>query len=123
MNMALVLPPIPTAGLTADDVSALTVRVRDQMLTTLRGISVQVPLSKLAPSSDPAERGSGLADQGTSISLAEVDSGVEMPSETVTPSKFETVSTTVSQLPKKDGSENGTETEEDEGMVLVGRPQ
>jgi lysophosphatidate acyltransferase len=122
-----ILPPVPTAGLTADEVSALTIRVRDQMLTTLRGISVQVPSSKSEQSPDPAERDSGLADQGTptpnSIAPGDDASGVNLPSETVTPSKFETASTTVSQLPKKEGSENGTETEEDEGMVLVGRPR
>jgi lysophosphatidate acyltransferase len=118
-----ILPPVPTTDLTADAVSALADRVRDQMLTTLREISIRVPSSELEQSPGPAEPDSGLADRATPTPFTSGDvSGVEVPNEVVTPPKYETVSTTVSQLPKE-GSENGTETEEDEGMVLVGRPQ
>jgi len=119
-----ILPPVQTTDLTADEVSALTDRVRGQMLAALREISIRVPSSELEQSSDPAEQDSAFADRTTPTPFAsgEVTSGVEVPNEVVTPPKYETISTTVSQLPKE-GSENGTETEEDEGMVLVGRPQ
>jgi len=117
-----VLPPISTTGLTTDEVSALATRVRDQMLTTLRGISINVPWRGVEKSlvtdsaDDPA-----IADQGTpSPSIPS-----EMPTEATvppSPTDIEAPSTDGSQI-LKDGSENGTETEEDDGMVLVGHPK
>jgi len=124
-----VLPPIPTTGVSIDDVSALANRVRDQMLTTLREISVTVPSSKMDKSpvtENPPD--AALADPGTTTTSipSEPAFRVETPTQTAavpTPTEMETASTTSSQVLKKDGSENGTETEEDEGMVLVGHPK
>lgn len=98
------------------------------MLTTLRQISVKYPSSKPRK---PADRSKSQAadlrpaDQGTPTPSApgEVASGVEIPKDaTVHHPKSDSGSTTSSQNFKQEGSENGTETEEDEGMVLVGRP-
>jgi lysophosphatidate acyltransferase len=117
-----VLPPISTTGLTTDEVSALATRVRDQMLTTLRGISINVPWrgvekSLVTDSADDA----AIADRSTpSPSIPS-----EMPTEATvppSPTDIEAPSTDGSQI-LKDGSENGTETEEDDGMVLVGHPK
>lgn len=93
------------------------------MLTTLREISVRVPSSELEQSSSPTEQDSAFADRATPTPFASGEdlSGVDVPNEVGAPPKYDTISTTVSQLPKE-GSENGTETEEDD-MVLVGRPQ
>jgi len=129
MYMFTVLPPIPTTGVSIDDVSALANRVRDQMLTTLREISVTVPSSKMDKSpvtENPPD--AALADPGTTTTSipSEPAFRVETPTQTAavpTPTEMETASTTSSQVLKKDGSENGTETEEDEGMVLVGHPK
>jgi len=112
-----VLPPVPTTGLTIDEVSALTTRVRDQMLATLREISVTVPLKESQELRVTGSLGDTTpVDQGTPTPTIPVE-----PTPTASPT--ESASTTASQVLRKDGSENGTETEEDEGMVLVGHPK
>lgn len=97
------------------------------MLTTLREISVRVPSRQPDKSPDSVEspRDPDPTDQGTPTLSAPNESvtEVEAQSGTTTPSQSETSSTTPSQFTGREGSENGTETEEDEGMVLVGRPQ
>jgi lysophosphatidate acyltransferase len=125
--MATVLPPIPTTGVTIDEVSALATRVRDQMLTTLREISVAVP-SEGSPVTESLIGDTTPADQGTPTPTIPIaipsEARIEEPSQiAVPPSPPEPASATASQVLRKDGSENGTETEEDEGMVLVGHPK
>ncbi|KAJ6561413.1 hypothetical protein DFH09DRAFT_1479729 [Mycena vulgaris] len=112
-----VLPPISTAGLTAADVPVLVTLVRDQMLAALIEISTNATpdLSRL-PLFQNEERVMEFVKRDYSsrprlhFVLFE---GKAMSRESLTDSAFEGVA----------GSENGTETEEDEeGMVLVGRP-
>lgn len=126
-----VLPPVYTTGLGAQDVSEVAARVRDQMVQALRDISPKVP--------------SGQAEKDTKY---EADISASQP-EAVTPqliSPPDKVQTSTQQIPtagsglessaslamssstsslhtwQSGGSENGGETEEDEGMILVGRP-
>jgi lysophosphatidate acyltransferase len=123
--MVLVLAPIPTTGITIDEVSALAARVRDQMLTTLREISVTVPARESEKSAVTESLGDAAsADLGTPTPTIPGESApqAELPTETAVPPS-PTASTIASQVLSKDGSENGTETEEEEGMVLVGRPK
>ncbi|KAG6336488.1 hypothetical protein ID866_2602 [Astraeus odoratus] len=120
-----VLPPIPTASLTAADVSDLAARVRDEMLDTLREISVKVVIAEKStgiqgttpePSSTVAELEE---DEGPAVTN-EVLSGVpETPSETTSESS-EFIK--AARGLKMDGSvsEYAAETD-DEGNVLVGR--
>lgn len=121
-----VLPPIQTVGLTGKDVSELAVRVREQMVSVLHDISThairpsnekqaesdhaaeiqaqkpiveeKVPASP-APSSTSQASGQGLFVSDSTVSLAS------------------SISTRRSR-----SSDNGADTEEDEGMVLVGKP-
>ncbi len=120
MLIGVALPPIQTKGLTPEDASALSLRVREQMLEALNEIS--------ASSSSPAKTekdSSPLATEAaetevvaeTKVDVTEGDSekpSVATGAQTSTPSE--------SGSDKARSSENGTETEEDEGMVLVGRP-
>ncbi|KAJ6536785.1 hypothetical protein DFH09DRAFT_1401417 [Mycena vulgaris] len=120
-----VLPPISTAGLTAADVPVLVTLVRDQMLAALIEISTNATpdLSRL-PLFQNEERVMEFVKRDYSsrprlhfnaAAMPEdaVFEGKAMSRESLADSAFESVA----------GSENGTETEEDEeGMVLVGRP-
>ncbi|KAG2156340.1 hypothetical protein DEU56DRAFT_766599 [Suillus clintonianus] len=121
-----VLPPISTAGLSVSDVPELTTLVRDQMLSTLREISVKVASEEdtkaaeqpgMKPDSPPAEE-----PDPTSATAAEVvsDEVPDAPSED--DSEIPSVGSSLSQSLRKEGSvsEYGTETD-DEGMVVVGR--
>jgi hypothetical protein len=116
VHTVTVLPPIPTAGLSIEDVSALSTRVRDQMLTTLREISVTVPSEK-PPLTEVL--GDAASTEGTPTPT--IPSEPTLRDEDSEPADM--ASATSSRVLQKDGSENGTETEEDEGMVLVGHPK
>ncbi|KAK7470130.1 1-acylglycerol-3-phosphate O-acyltransferase [Stygiomarasmius scandens] len=116
-----VLPPVPTDGLTAKDVPALIERVRGQMLENLRDISVKVPSDgpetstrDVPPAPQAIDSASPVARDDTTP--APPDSH---PLEVRSDSKDSISSSSGSS---RRPSENGTETEEDEGMVLVGRP-
>ncbi|KAJ7462117.1 1-acylglycerol-3-phosphate O-acyltransferase, partial [Mycena latifolia] len=127
-----VLPPVPTAGLTAADIPALVTLVRDQMLAALIDISTKAPA---APSS---KEPTPLLDPGSISAVTAVLSDVAseqvaaMPEDAVFEAKADAPAVPVSMSRESlassafegvAGSENGTETEEDdEGMVLVGRP-
>ncbi|EIW76203.1 acyltransferase-domain-containing protein [Coniophora puteana RWD-64-598 SS2] len=116
-----VLPPIPTAGLSKDDVADLTTRVRDTMLEALRDISVPVPAEvkadePLAKTGLPAKEevpseASKSAEQVVPVPSAEPSEGSS--SEAASPDLHR--SRTL-----KEGSEYGAETD-DEGNVLIGR--
>ncbi|KAF8827256.1 hypothetical protein HHX47_DHR5000997 [Lentinula edodes] len=126
-----VLPPIPTEGLTANDVPELAERVRDQMLDALRDISVKV---EPAPAEEPRD----LPPPTTSSDPALVSSpsntkeeGAFSPPDVNPEQVLEARTSSVVSIASSDSnhreqrsepSENGTETEEDEGMILVGRP-
>ncbi|KAJ7755912.1 1-acylglycerol-3-phosphate O [Mycena metata] len=111
-----VLPPIPTTDLTAADVPDLVTRVRDQMLATLIEIS-----TKASPSAPVPEKPIAPPNPASMSSVAAVMSDVVSDHSTVMPA--DAVFEAHAAVPAGGaGSENGTETEEDEGMVLVDRP-
>lgn len=98
------LPPIATVGLTAAEVSGLAARVHDQMLDALREIS-GVAAGR--------EEGAAKADEAEAVSA----------SPTLTDPSISSASIASSSLASsRAASERGVETEEDEGMILVGRP-
>ncbi|KAJ3828667.1 hypothetical protein F5880DRAFT_1472127 [Lentinula raphanica] len=133
-----VLPPISTEGLTNNDVPELAERVRDQMLNALRDISVKV--EKQAPAEQPRglqptfpnEFQSDPSSSLSSPNIVEVeDASSSVPDvhpeqilEATRTSSVVSISSSDSNHveQRSEPSENGTETEEDEGMVLVGRP-
>jgi len=108
-----VLPPIPTAGLESNDVSQLAIQTREKMVAALREIST--PASSDTPPPPPSKHAAPpLSIQPSQISV-EATSELGSERQLTTPEGSITSS-------RKEGSENGMETEEDEGMVLVGRP-
>ncbi len=154
--LLIVLPPIPTTGLTTADVTALSIRVHDQMVEALRQISVPVPSSS-APSSShkptsttppptssqshqsaPTSESTQPQDPLPSITASGPDTSTSDHPPSLSISRSESrASTTFSEelsspTSSRHGlegsgasgaSEAGTETEEDDGMVLVGRPR
>jgi len=110
-----ILPPIPTLGLKDTDVTELSVRTREQMIVALREISSPVTSSNDAPSQPPAKESQ--IDRTPTPSQMSVDTKSEIGTETSSPTPEGSVASS-----RREGSENGVETEEDEGMVLVGRP-
>ncbi|KAG7097466.1 hypothetical protein E1B28_004809 [Marasmius oreades] len=127
-----VLPPVPTTGMTVADIPELIVRVRNQMLEALRDISRQVPAEK----DGATESAKDEASLGSPYDRDEKTPGPSVPyvPEVEDPTTFagtrgvsiigRTVSMTSlsSSHGVRTASENGTETEEDEGMILVGKP-
>ena len=144
MQLCKVLPPIPTTGLTSADVPSLAIRVREMMVQTLSELSGAPhapPTSALHPSSssEPTPPPTALAPPvpvvvSTPFQSKDVVPSIATPSgpdrdhperehEPSSPdTRMETLSESGSSARRTDGSENGTETEEDEGMVLVGHP-
>ncbi|RPD66862.1 1-acylglycerol-3-phosphate O [Lentinus tigrinus ALCF2SS1-7] len=122
-----VLPPIPTTGLTAADVPALAVRVHDMMVEALREISVPPPPGMEPKPSQPAATPSTLTvAPPTPAPAAPTPKEPEQP-RTESRASTNTSENSVTSSPvlshsRMEGSEYGTETEEDDGMVLVGRP-
>ncbi|KAL4257356.1 1-acyl-sn-glycerol-3-phosphate acyltransferase [Pleurotus pulmonarius] len=135
-----ILPPIPTTGLTTSDVHGLATRVRDQMLEALREISVKVPAAQAPASMTTKAAGtsvqprSGGSPQPAVSEKQQSTLGLgDAPDVSVSPSRgsgeslstdpaLDVRSASPTQSRTSEASENGTETEEDEGMVLVGRP-
>lgn len=119
-----VLPPISTDGLTVNDVPELTTRVRDQMLDALRDISFNIELEKgygqPRNSETSTNKGSELDPLSLTTSSTNEDEGTV--SQVRTSSTASLASDSNHRDRRSEPSENGTETEEDEGMVLVGRP-
>ncbi|TFK70972.1 acyltransferase-domain-containing protein [Pluteus cervinus] len=144
-----VLPAISTAGKTAEDVNDLISVVREQMLTAIRDMTSSNSSSSSPPPPAPAPSTSTLTTPSSSIfkpsSQNESDKGRDLKVE-VTPlvplppavlpsvpvaaeyvergmsSASLSSSSSLNQWKSEVNSENGVETEEDEGMILVGRP-
>ena len=130
-----VLPPIETKSLTPNDVNDLSVRVREMMVKTLREISAPV-----SPSLYPADKIPAVPEPHPTPSPLETRQQPDAEQQSATPSTVDgsdlapssraesRASTNWSEEPsspalsRRGESENGVETEEDEGMVLVGRP-
>ncbi|KAL0070192.1 1-acylglycerol-3-phosphate O-acyltransferase [Marasmius tenuissimus] len=132
-----VLPPVPTEGLTAADVPELITRVRNQMLEALLEISSHVPaekktssekaeveqLSETPSATTSSQEYVQLRDEKTPGPSAPPVSESDSPgAHGVTPRSPSVSSISSSSHGTRTTSENGTETEEDEGMVLVGKP-
>ena len=124
----VVLPPISTVGLTPADVGSLTTRVRDQMLEALREIS-PVPVEHHQIKEEPEDEA---RDQPSDFESHKPQMGAASPiiATILGPTIIDGASSSVSLASStassseqwKSASEAGTETEEDEGMILVGRP-
>ncbi|KAH7916801.1 hypothetical protein BJ138DRAFT_995221 [Hygrophoropsis aurantiaca] len=118
-----ILPPIPTSGITPSDIPELASRIREQMLVTLRDISVKVASNEDIPATEsPETQPESLtrvqeADGGPSATDESLPGASETPSDE---SNNEAASVSGSRILKQEGSEYGTETD-DEGMVVVGR--
>jgi lysophosphatidate acyltransferase len=119
-----VLRPISTIELT--DVGTLAARVRDQMLDTLRDLS-----ANLEPEDSDHQKKSGSLNPSeqieSTISTALTSGiGIELESHETIPDASESFSSLASSLASShrktlDSNETGAETEEDEGMIIVGR--
>jgi len=126
-----VLPPISTAGLSAAVVGTLTTHVRDQMLDTLRDLSGKLHseqpedfhqnLQEKGASQDTLPSDSGPIESGISTTLSPV-TGIELESLGTIPDVTESSSSLASSMTSSHRRTSETETEEDEGMILVGRP-
>ena len=133
---------MPTTGLSSNDVTALSVRVREMMVKTLNEISVPVPESSIPSSAGGSEKPGSLPAVQTKVlepaPLAAIPT-VSEPGPDIAPLSISTEPRSDSRAStnqsddfssppsstshsKEEGSEAGMETEEDEGMVLVGRP-
>jgi len=123
-----VLPPIPTEGLTGADVGDLATRVREQMLEALREISdPNAPPPPVAPAqtiskSQSEKENPAVAPptpkETTPVPLA---GGVDVPQPRNVPE--ERPETPHSEVTSEASSIRRSDTEEEEGMVLVGRPR
>jgi len=126
-----VLPPISTTGLTTADVPDLVERIRAQMIAALREISdpnaPPAPSSSKAPQ-DPAiqSRAERVPGKDRGLIIPDASQGEATPGEKqedlASPATPASEAQSLSEESARRGSETGTETEEDEGMVLVGRP-
>jgi lysophosphatidate acyltransferase len=96
-----VLKPIPTDTLTTADVAELAIRTREAMVTALREISVPYP---------PKEKD---APTASSSPIDIIESR---------PAGQKNISLEKLQQQQTPSSASPTETDEDEGLVLVGRP-
>ncbi|KAG1752513.1 uncharacterized protein EDB91DRAFT_1103005 [Suillus paluster] len=122
-----VLPPISTAGLSVSDVPELTTLVRDQMLSTLRDISVKVASEEEMTTAEQPEMKTNLppveeSDPKPATAVEVVSDDVpDTPSESSSEAPSVDAAMSRSSL-RQEGSvsEYGTETD-DEGMVVVGR--
>jgi len=119
-----VLPPIHTTSLTVADVADLATRTREQMLATLRDISVKVEREEDDKSKDPSESTS--EPPSAEISSCAVTADNVVPSTPATPSE-ETPSETSEpsrsvQSLRPDGSVSEYGETDDEGVVHIRRP-
>ena len=121
------LPPVSTKGLTAADVTDLAVRVRQQMLEALREISD--PNAPPVPDTPSQVFTLEQTTKGVSVDTAPTPKeSAPVPSLTASRSR-EVVSEERPVTPHSEVTSEASvrrsenETEEDEGMVVVGRPR
>ncbi|WVF66335.1 hypothetical protein IAT40_001075 [Kwoniella sp. CBS 6097] len=126
-----VLPPIPTAGLTADDVTSLTESTREMMLGTLREISVSGPTNKRIASGrqhSAEEQQSNISQRG----LQEAETLQEKPKSIhlnignghdVDGVKTTERSEDVASRTSRGSGNDSTEDEMDDDAVLLRRPR
>jgi lysophosphatidate acyltransferase len=124
-----VLRPISTTDLSTADVGTLATRVRDQMLDTIRDLFAKLDSEQPEDShqkEESASRDSGPIESTMSTTLSP-GIGIDLESlETIpdiTGSSSSLASSASSHQRTRDANETGAETEEDDGMILVGRPQ
>ena len=110
-----VLPPIPTAGLGPDDVTALTESTHDQMLATLKEISHPHP-SERQPQTPPRLAG----PSAESSAESEMDAGKPGSERRQSESGSGEEDSSDGHGTKDSG--DGTEDEMDEDAVLLKRP-
>lgn len=120
----VVLPPIPTTGLTVDDVTSLAVSTRESMLHALREISEPGPSSSISTSSavslaPPISENTTQPPAGASIQLDISESGALR--QRGVPSSG--VSSEWSEGKFEAQSEETTEDEMDEDAVLLKKPK
>ncbi|KAF8345600.1 hypothetical protein F5887DRAFT_1061724 [Amanita rubescens] len=113
-----VLPPVSTTGLKDQDASDLAVRVRDLMIEALREISVKVPTGQTRGETKVEVHPSASGPQTDTPQLSEA----KLPQHIPAVEEKENVESSASLTMSSSTSEYGAETEEDEGMILVGRP-
>lgn len=107
----LVLPPVPTTGLTSADVGALTERVREQMLKVLLELSGDSPSVDMSTSK---------AETIASPSVPAQAPVQAVPTAIVEQPTLTAPRTTTHVVAPSESSENGTT--DDDDMVIVGRP-
>ena len=125
-----VLRPISTSDLSTADVGTLATRVRNQMLDTIRDLFAKLDSEQPEDSrqnlrqEESVSRNSQAGPISTTLSP---DIGIDLESlETIpdiTGSSSSLASSASSHQRTRDANETGAETEEDDGMILVGRPQ
>ena len=116
-----VLRPIPTADLSSAEVGTLATRVRDQMLDTLSDLYAQL---EPEDSQLNLRQETGASGPTESITILSPSIGIEQTIPDITGSSLSLTSPLVSSHQRTlDVNEAGEETEEDDGMILVGRPQ
>lgn len=116
------LPPISTKEFTVADIGLLSKRVQEHMVAALCEISPHATAKasprqetpKPAPQSEPLEAAAPLL----APSIPAAGESLEAKANSSTNSSR----ASSSERRKMSSSEAGTETEEDEGMILVGRP-
>jgi lysophosphatidate acyltransferase len=126
-----VLRPIPTTDLSSADVGTLSTRVRDQMLDTLRDLYAKLDDSeqhqnpslrqeKLATrDSDSGPTESTTLSPGIGIELVE---SLETIPDITGSSRSSSLASSLASSHQRTRDTSGAETEEDDGMILVGRP-
>lgn len=129
-----VLRPISTTDLSPADVGTLANRVRDQMLDTLRDLFAKLDSAQPEVShqnlcqEEGASRDSRPIESTMSTALSpsidiELESLETIPDITGSSSSLASSLASSSHQRTRDANETGAETEEDDGMILVGRPQ
>ena len=122
LMLSVVLPPVPTAGLTSSDVGDLAVRLRTQMVETLRELSgdSDVPAPSVEEPKVAAVR-EDIAPTTANVSAPSPERD-ETPQPPSPAPRTLAVDTSIPQDSRRNGSDKGPETESDDGMVLVDRP-
>ncbi|THH11739.1 hypothetical protein EW145_g486 [Phellinidium pouzarii] len=119
-----VLPPVSTIGLTASDVGELAARVREQMLEALYELSGTRPNVPPPQSGESVVTEAPVSAQHVAVekvqNVRQTESGHEDSSLSTAPLAVDTSALAHS---RREGSDKGPETEDDDGMVFVDRPE